>query len=558
MTTKQKLNSEQKIKNRYPTTTKSPKRVVEQNLATKVTAKPKNIPKPAFLAPERLKQHGNIKDIDLHKLPENTRNCVEALASISAGPFTFALALLLAVLSSLIANWYVIRPNRKNKSHIISPNLSTTIVAKAGGKKSPIITNAMDPLTQKQVKNLRQFERNYKSDVAEHKIDEYLVDLYEAKAKSLLKQAIEIQDEDPAAYEALIQEATSIQKKLCNKQLEPTPLSTIVTDSTYMGMMHVQSKQAAAIIIKQDEIAQLFERAGGKDSQTSIYRTYLLEGMDGVNDTYTAYRGDKRGKILILRNVISVIGATQPSRLKKFIDELFKGKIAHDGFYNRIGIWADMPAGFKFDSKSVDFEKNQKYFNLYQKINDFCYFKKPLAPTKAPLRKPVYLNEQTEELFKDFKTEIDEVISSCESEFLISQLMKIEKTALSAALVIEIVENFQNLKSREINDISITITENSFLAGVYIAKYYTKSFKSIWGITDSKYTYANVIIDHWNKLGTIFTARDVYQNNWSAIGRNTEKTKTALELLEQKGYIKKLNNSNPSGGRTTTRYKKIK
>lgn len=558
MTTNQKLIIKNKLKNRSPATTKSPKKVGSRKIATKVSKKPKQVTTLSFSTPERLNQHGNVHDVDLQKLPENTRKIVKALASISAGPFSFSLALILAVLSSLIANWFIIRPNRNNKSHIISPNLSTTIVAKAGGKKSPIITNAMDPLSKKQTKNLRLFEKNYKSDVAEHKVDECLVDLFEGKVRNLLKQAVDIQDTDPVASEALIQEAINVQKKLCNKSLEPTPLSTIVTDSTYAGMMYVQSKQAASIIIKQDEIAQLFERAGAKEANGAIYRTYLLEGMDGVNDTYTAYRGDKRGKILILRNVITVIGATQPMRLQKFIDDFFKGRIANDGFYNRIGIWANMPNDFKFDAAIVDVEEDKKYFDLYEKINDFCYFKKALAPTKASKRKFVFLDEETEELFKKFKTEIDDFISSCESEFLISQLMKIEKTVLSAALVIEVIERFQKLESRKISDCSFTITEKSFKAGYYIAKYYTKSFKSVWGITDSKYTYANVIIDHWQKLGTVFTARDIYQNNWAIIGRDTEKTKIALDLLVEEGYIEQLKNSNPNGGRTTIRYQKIK
>ena len=125
-------------------------------------------------------------------------------------------------------------------------------------------------------------------------------------------------------------------------------------------------------------------------------------------------------------------------------------------------------------------------------------------------------------------------------------------------LVFEIVKTYNSIKSEHIKNASIKISLESLNAGIMVAKYYTSSFKAIWGVNESKIIYANVVIDHWNSIEEVFTARDIYQKNWSSIGRDTEKTKIALDTLVEHGYIKKVNNSNPNGGRTTTRYKKIK
>lgn len=519
--------------------------------------KPKQLKHAASLPP-RLNEHSDIKDFDAEILPSNTMKCVIALASLSAAPIVFALALFLTIISALLANFYIIRPNRKNKTYKISPNLSSIIVAKAGGKKSPVILNAINPLQQKITTFLRLFEKNFQHEVAEYKVKEHLAELHEAKVKYLLKQSVEIAESDPDYAEELKQEAIYIQSKLCNKELAPTPLCTIVTDTTMMGLVQTQAKQATPIILLQDEIAQLLERVDSSNSTSAVLRAYLLEAMDGNKEIYTAFRGTKQEKINIERNIISITGATQPSRIQKFIDGVLTGKTAYDGFYNRFGLWANMPSKFKFDSNSVDEKEDKKSYELYSEIISYLYFKSPLAPKKAKPRKPIFMTDDAENHFKGFKKHLESIIEQKTSEILISQLQKIEKTVLSSALVFEVIEKYHFIKSENIKYASITISLDSLKAGISVARYYTKSFQSIWGITDLKFIYANVIIDHWNKLENVFTARDVYQNNWTSIGRDKDKTKIALDLLLEQGYIKKLTNSNPNGGRTTIRYKKIK
>ena len=509
-------------------------------------------------APARINEHQNIKDFNAKHLPANTDKCVTALASLSSSPITFALALFLTVISSLLANWFIIRPNSKNKTHKISPNISSILVAKAGGKKSPVILNAINPLQKKITTFLRLFEKNFQKEIAEFKVKQQLVEIQEGRAKSLLRQAINMEESDPNHAEELKQEATYILSKLCKTDIAPSPLSTIVTDTTLMGLVQTQAKQAASIILLQDEIAQLLERVYSTNSTSANLRAYLLEAMDGIKEVYTAFRGTKQEKIHIERNIISITGATQPSRIQKFIDDVLTGKAAYDGFFNRYGLWSIMPSNFKFDADATDEVSDKKGYELYSEIIGYLYFKGPLAPTKLKPRKPIFMTDEAETHFHDFKKNLEGIIEEKTSEILISQLQKIEKTVLSSALVFEIVKNYNSIKSEHIKNASIKISLESLNVGIMVAKYYTSSFKAIWGVNESKIIYANVVIDHWNSIEEVFTARDIYQNNWSSIGRDTEKTKIALDTLVEHGYIKKVNNSSPNGGRTTIRYKKIK
>lgn len=509
-------------------------------------------------APARINEHQNIKDYEAKHLPANTDKCVTALASLSSAPITFSLSLFLTVISSLLANWFIIRPNSKNKTHKISPNISSILVAKAGGKKSPVILNAIHPLQQKINTFLRLFDKNFQKEIAEFKVKQQLVELKEAQAKSLLRKAIDMEESDPNHAEELKQEATFILSKLCKTDIAPSPLSTIVTDTTYMGLVQTQAKQAASIILLQDEIAQLLERVYSTNTTSAVLRSYLLEAMDGIKEVYTAFRGTKQEKIHIERNIISITGATQPSRIQKFIDDVLTGKSAYDGFFNRFGLWANMPSNFKCDAGPTDELQDKKGYELYSEIIGYLYFKGPLAPTTLKPRKPVFMTDEAEAHFQNFKKAIESIIEEKKSEILISQLLKIEKTVLASALVFEVVKKYNSIKSEHIKKASIKISLDSLKYGILVAEYYTSSFTAIWGVTSENIVYANVVIDHWSSIDDVFTVREVCQKNWSSIGRDTAKATVALNTLVEHGYIKKLKNSNPSGGRPTTRYKKIK
>jgi|GEM_PF-4603102 len=268
-----------------------------------------------------------VKPLDPAMMPSSIRDLVVDIAERMQCPIDYVAVSIVIALGAVIGRRVGIRA-QEHTDWTEVPNLWGMIVGRPGVMKSPAMRHALKPLLR-----------------------------LDAMAAEKNKQAKE-------DYEAAL---ANYKPGEGPKPEKPAFTRYIVNDTSYEALGQVMADNPNGVLVYRDELISLLKPLAREDNAAA--RGFYLTAWNG-NEGYTFDR-IARGSVCIQACCLSVLGATQPSKLANYLSDAVNGGDGDDGFAQRFGllVWPDVSASWKDIDREPDGEARSRVNQLFDRLD---------------------------------------------------------------------------------------------------------------------------------------------------------------------------------------------
>jgi hypothetical protein len=432
---------------------------------------------------------------------------------------------LVVALGSVLGRKLGVRPQRET-SWTEVPNCWGCIIGRPGMMKSPAISEVLKPLKKLESSAREENEEALKDfDAAkrEYKIRKEAV---EQKAKELLKNKNEL----PANMLRL------------DEPEEPRARRYIVNDTTYEALGEILYANPSGVLAFRDELVSLLKTLDREEFAAA--RGFFLTAWNG-NDSYTFDR-ILRGHVYIDAACLSLLGSTQPGKIGDYIHRAIHGGSGDDGLIQRFSllVWPDQTADYVETDRHPDVFARENAWHVFTTLDQ-------LEPDAVNAERDSFeglpflrFDAAALARFQDWRLNLERRLRAGEWHPAIeSHFAKYRKLVPALALV-------NHLSDRGVGP----IPERPLVRAIEFSKYLEKHAYRVYSAgRQHEINAAQTILKRIRKgdLEDDFTAREVYQRNWSNL-TDREQVQAALQLLVDFGWL--ANMLVTTGGRPTTKY----
>lgn len=467
---------------------------------------PDPVPLPSGLHP--------VEPFNLRLLPPPLADWVGDIAERMQAPADFIGVTAMVAAGSLIGRKVGIRPQRNTDWHEV-PNLWGCIVGRPGVMKSPSMKAALAPLHRLEASAREEHQaalEDYRAGAIAREL--------QAQA---LKEAMKVRlKEDPRA------DLTDLKGAV---EAEPTGVRYIANDCGYQALAELLRVNAKnGILAFRDELMSLVKSL---DDESRVEdRGFYLTGWNGA-DSYTSDRIGRGFNLHIPAVTISLLGSTQPGKIREYVARVISGGSGDDGLIQRFGmmVWPDLDRNWReVDRQPCRIARDQA-FSTFERLAQIT----PEAvgaevdsihPERAFLR----FDPEAQDLFREWWGNLERRLRSDELHpAMESHLSKYRKLIPTLALI-------HHLGSGNYGPVS----HASLLAGCAWGEYLESHALRVYGAAiDDSATGAKTILQRIRKgdLQSPFKVRDVHQKGWAGLS-DVEAVKRACERLEAHNYIR--------------------
>ena len=445
-------------------------------------------------------------------------------------------AALLVAMGAVIGAQIAVKPKRRD-DWLITPNLWGAVVGEPSSKKTPSASAAMrfvDALETIEQDRMAEELQSYIAELAVYSAREgALVDDMKTAAKATKATDAESAKKMAAAQAAM---ADLI------KPEPPAGRRFRTNDSTSEKLADIQSKNPNGLLVFRDELMGLlssWEKAGREGD-----RAFYLEGWNGTGSYSTDRIG--RGSQRIKNHCLSIFGGIQPELLERYLADM-ADSLDNDGRVQRfqVMVFPEKPEWEWVDKYPIAGAREavRDVFSSLAKLDPEQMGAEPVNEfVKLP---HLHFDEDAQEEFIKWATELNKVKLPNETDSMMNQhLSKFEKLFCAVALTLHLASGDRG---------SITV-DSALRAGAW-CEYLEGHARRIYGLTGSAQTKAAQLIASRisaGKLANDFTARELTRKGWRGI-KTAGTVEAALNILEEHGWIRGHEESNPIG-RPTTRF----
>ncbi|MBU6207636.1 MAG: DUF3987 domain-containing protein, partial [Alphaproteobacteria bacterium] len=272
--------------------------------------------------------------------------CIDIAARMSV-PLDMVAIPALVQAGALIGRRIGIRPEARTDWLEVG-NLWGVIVAPPGALKSPVMTDVLKPIKRLEVKAAD----GNKLAKAEHEARVAISKIAEKEAKAAMKDG-----DTEHAMQIMLQNAVPER---------PPEKRYIINDCTVEKLGELCADNPDGLLIYRDEVMSLFGEL--EQSEKISQRGFFLSGWGGQE----AYTFDRigRGTTRIPAVNLSLIGTTQPDRLKRFISENLAS--LNDGMVQRLQLlsWPDMLPNWTPCDRQVDAVARENAWKCFEALTN--------------------------------------------------------------------------------------------------------------------------------------------------------------------------------------------
>lgn len=434
-----------------------------------------------------------------------------------------AVAVVIAA-GALIGNRIAVRPKLKD-TWAVTPNLWGLVVGRPGVRKSPAINETLAPL--KRFENLALKENATALAAHKREIQQYAIRLKTAEA------AYKKNENPNAPIDFPDEPAPPKQKRI------------IVNDATYERLGEIARDNPHGILSYRDEISSLFQNLSREENAPA--RSFYLTGWNGT-DSYTFDR-IMRGHQHVETLCISMLGSIQPGKLATHIGRAHSGGEGDDGLIQRFGllVWPDQSNTWKNVDRYPDGNASALVNATFDRLHKI-ELKSPGGEYDINTHRLfVSFDAAAAFRFVEWQTSLEERLRSNElNPSIESHLAKYTKLVPALALMNQLCDH-------GIGTIGVDALNRAIAFAVYLETHAIRAYRA--GLRGDAAS-AQAILARIRKgdLPGEFTARDIYQRDWSNL-TDRDAVKLGLELLVDHHWLRALPApGHPTGGRPTTRY----
>jgi hypothetical protein len=494
---------------------------------------PISMPQPldmaTWLAPNKIVT--KVPSVDLlsaELMPDALKDWFTDVSCRMQTPPDFVAVTSLVVLSSIIGAGCTIRPKEFDGWSVI-PNLWGVCIGRPSVLlKSPSMNEVMGLLArlQNRYEELhRQAMASFQIDglVSKSEIDDIKAQLAKA-AKAAKKSEIDTDADNVTVLKRQLIEMSS--------RLPEEPIRRLfkTNETSIQSMTVLQEQNPRGLLVFRDELVALLTQWDQKDGADE--RAYFLEGWNG-NGSYTDYKIG-RGLTDAKRICISLIGSTQPDKLRSYLCSAAKGN--NDGLVQRfqLAVWPDEPKKWLLVDRRPDRAAKDRVYAIMEKLAeiDFTDFGAVLdEPDCIPYFR---FNDAAQAVFNEWLTELQtRKIVDEDNPLMAEHFGKYRSLMPSLALIFHCIEIADGQSSG-------AISEKSTRMAVAWCNYLESHARRVYSLAERLELESALTLCERIKSGKLpspFTTKMVYDNNWHSL-RDKESVEAACNVLVDENWLK--------------------
>jgi putative DNA primase/helicase len=495
-----------------------------QDLALMRAAGAGAIVMPQPLPPELLP----VEPFPMSALPEAFGPWVRDVSERMHCPPDFVAVPLLVAAASLVARHVGIRPQRRT-DWIERGNLWALIVGRPGIMKSPAMSQGLAPMDRLEARAAQAFN----AQAVQHHAEAMAAKLRtEANVKAARAKLRKDGGADVAAMLSPEED-----------QDDPIRRRYVVNDLTYEKLGEILSTNPDGVLSVRDEMRGLFLSLAREESAPA--RAFYLQAWSGGSYTFDRIG---RGTVTVDDARLSMIGGIQPGPLSDLVQQARRGA-ADDGMIERFLIaWPDAPGQWREVDRLPDSDAKRRAWEAFDRL-DALTAEALHAERDTDLHGEVRglpfirFDDDAREAFAEWRSEFERTIRAAEGEGLEGALSKFRHHVPALALALHVTDGGTG-----------PVTLPATLRALTLAEYFESHARRLHS-SGRRMTVraARTIIDKARAaaLPEVFTARDVYRNQWAGLSDRTA-VGDALDLLAAHGWLTEA--TIDTGGRPTATY----
>lgn len=467
---------------------------------------PEPTPLPSGLPP--------VLPFNLALLPTSLQPWVLDISERMQAPADFVAITAIVAAGSVIGRKVGIRPQQYTDWYEV-PNLWGCIIGRPGVMKSPSMKAAMAPL-YKLESEAREDHKNRLELFKSLEIERELrADARKTAMKARLKH-------DPYADLAGLGIAD---------EEEPRATRYIVNDGGYQALSEVLRLCAPnGVLAYRDELMSLV-RALDDESRVED-RGFYLTGWNG-SDSYTSDRIGRGFNLHIPAVTISLLGSTQPGKIRDYVSRVISGGSGDDGLIQRFGmmVWPDLNPDWEEVDRQPDRLARADAFDAFDRLARLTP-EDVAAETDEhyPERRYLRFDGEAQAEFSiwlsrlELRLRRDELHPAMESH-----LSKYRKLIPALALI-------HHLLSDRSGRIGLDSLESACAWGEYLESHALRVYGAA---IDNSVNGAKTILRRVKAgdLGMTFTRQELHQKKWSGL-TDLQPVIDSVERLEEHNYLR--------------------
>ena len=266
-----------------------------------------------------------VDPFDYVLLPDALRPWVADIAERVSCPPDFVAVPAMLALACAIGRKVAVRPQRHSDWTVI-PNLWGLVIGRPGAMKSPAMAQATAPLKRLAARAQEQHEAAMREWQQSEKLRDLQGEAAEKKARALLAK-------DPTANVMHLLDGGAPDQ-------EPSLRRYTTANATPEALGELLRQNPQGIMLERDEVMGLLRDLDRPDK--ADHRAFLLESWDG-SGSFTFDRIGRGFNLHIPHLCLSVIGTTQPGRIRDYLSDALHGGAGDDGLIQRFSmmVWPD-------------------------------------------------------------------------------------------------------------------------------------------------------------------------------------------------------------------------
>lgn len=481
---------------------------------------------PAELAP--------VEPFDAELLPEALRDWVMDIADrVSCPPDYVAVPAMLA-LSCVLGRKIGIRPQRHTPWTEI-PNLWGLVIGRPGMMKSPAMSQATAPIKRLAARAKDEYDAAMADWQRAERLRKLQDEAGEKKARGMLSK-------DPRA---------DVSHLIAGGEAEPEPILRRYTTSqaTMEAVAELLRFNPQGLMLERDEIMGLLRDLDKPEK--GDFRAFMLETWDGAG-SFTVDRIGRGFNLHVPAMCLSMIGTTQPGRIKDYVRDALRGGGGDDGLVQRfsMAVWPDATGEWRNVDRWPDGAAKNAAWAVFDRLDKLTASDVQAEqdtdmdgnPEGVPFLR---LADEALELFTEWRAELEGRLRSGDLHpAMESHLAKYRKLVPALALICHLADNGAG-----------PVTEAAMLRSLAWAAYLESHAHRIYGGALAAEVGAARAILHRIERRDVskdgFTARDIYRKQWSGLD-DPELVQQALAYLVEMDWLRETTEKN--GGRPTAIY----
>ena len=475
-----------------------------------------------------------VQPFDPALLPAKLRPWVGDIAERMGCPPDFVAIPAMIALAAVLGRKIAIRPQRRT-DWVEVPNLWGLIVGRPGVLKSPALRQALAPLHRLAA----EASERHTTALAAWKQAEALRELRADVGRKKARQTLE--KNTSADVSALLAE-TPESEPLCKRYT--------VTNATPEALGELLRQNPQGLLLERDEIMGFLRDLDREDH--ADHRAFMLETWAG-NGAFTFDRIGRGFNLHIPAMCLSIMGTTQPGRLRAYVAGAVQGGAADDGLMQRFSlmVWPDMPRDWRDVDEWPDSQAKAQAWEVFRHLDTLTPEAVGATQDTAPDGHPdglPYLRMDDDALarFQAWRTDLEKRLRSGDLLPAIeSHLAKYRKLVPALALILHLAEG-------DAGPVKVQAVEKAIAWAGYLESHALRCYGTALSV---EVETARAILKRIQK-GDLsregFRSYEVWRPNWSGLTDRAQVTQ-ALDYLAAMDWLTV--ETLPTGGREATIYK---